>query len=91
MVLLRQIISVFLEWNSRPREMTPKQIAALLQKFIDDTATNAEWDYFATGPRLTNPELESIREDAAELFGPRVEPYTTERLVELLARTEDLM
>ena len=42
----------FLEWNTRPRDMSAEQVATLLRKFIEDTATQGEWDYFATGPRL---------------------------------------
>jgi hypothetical protein len=81
----------FLEWNTRPRDMSAEQVATLLRKFIEDTATQGEWDYFATGPRLADPELEAIRIEAGELFGPRVEPETTKRLQELLVRTEALI
>lgn len=81
----------FLEWNTRPRDMSAEQVAALLRKFIDGTATDGQWDYFATGPRIADPELEAIRQDTAELWGPPVEPYTTKRLEELLARTEALI
>ncbi len=90
MGLLRSLLDRFWEWNNRPRDMSASEVSALLEKFLDDTATDGEWDYFTTGKPLADPRLEAIRADTEELFGPRVEPYTSERLRELIARANAL-
>ena len=88
MELMRSLLDRLLSWNNRPRAMSAEEVAALLRKFVADTATHSEWDYFASGPPLADSALEAIRDEAGGLHGPRVEPYTTERLQELLARAE---
>jgi hypothetical protein len=88
MNVLGRFIAYFVAWNQRPRQMSAEEVAAMLQKFVDDSASRSEWDYFCTGPPLADAKLEGIRLSAQELYGPRVEPYTSERLQELLAQTE---
>jgi hypothetical protein len=88
MGLLRRLRDRFIAWNHRPREMTADEVAALLRKFLANTATHSEWDYFCTGPRLADPELDEIRAETDMLYGPRAEPYTSERLQALIARAE---
>jgi hypothetical protein len=91
MTLFRGLVDRFIAWNNRALDMPPKEVAVLLRKFVDDTATHSEWDYFCTGRPLADPDLEAIRNEVGELYGPRVEPCTTERLQELLGRAEAIV
>jgi hypothetical protein len=84
-MMLRNIFDLL---RGRPRDMSAEEVAGLLRKFRDDTASHSEWDYFCAGIRIADPRLEEIRSDAEELYGPRVEPYTSERLTELIIRAE---
>lgn len=88
MGIAQRIAERFNAWRLRPRNMSAGQVAALLRKFEADTAAQSEWDFFCTGGPLADPRLDMIRDEVAELFGPRVEPYTTQRLAELATRAE---
>lgn len=66
--------------------MSVEEVAQLLRKFRDNTASHSEWDYFCTGRQIADPRLEEVRREIEELHGPRVEPYTSHRLNELIAR-----
>jgi hypothetical protein len=82
--------SFFDRLRGRPHDMSAEEVAELLRKFRDGTASQSEWDYFCTGFHIADPRLESIRRATEELHGPVVEPYTSDRLNQLIARAEAL-
>ena len=88
MGMLRRLRDRFIARYHRPREMSADEVAALLRKFLENSATHSEWDYFCTGLRLADPDLDGIRTETEMLYGPRVEPDTSECLERLIGRAE---
>ena len=72
----------------KPRRLTPEQVAALLRKCIDGTATDGEIDYFVS-VEIADPRLNEIKDEVGFLFGPGwTSPETRQALEELLGRVE---
>ena len=53
----------FHNWNQKPVEWTHKEVAALLESWINDNVDDRGWDYFESC-EIANPELEKIRQEA---------------------------
>ena len=88
MWLIRKLVDGFVEWNNRPRQMTPDELAVLLRRMRDGEASHGEWDYFEA-LALADPELEPIRERALSTNGPRPGPEEYETLAACLADAEE--
>jgi hypothetical protein len=55
----------FYKWNTRPVEWSPKEVAMLLQSWLDGNIEDDSWDYFESC-KVSNTELAKIREEALE-------------------------
>jgi hypothetical protein len=84
----RAAINRFINWNHRPRELTPEQVAALLRAMLDGTASDGEIDYFISVD-IADSRLDAIRHEVELLYGPGWDSdETRERLTELLRQAE---
>lgn len=54
---------------SRPRKMSVADVATLLRKCIDDTATVGEIDYFICS-NIADPTLDHIKDEVGAIYGP---------------------
>ncbi|HEX8214223.1 MAG TPA: hypothetical protein VF582_01990 [Allosphingosinicella sp.] len=87
----RWLIQRFVEWNHKPREMTPQEAAELLRKCIDGTAKYGEIDYFISVD-IVDPVLDDVKDEVGMLYGPGWDDEETRaRLREQLRRVEDLI
>lgn len=87
---VRILVNRFLAWNSRPRTATAGEVAEILRKCRDGTATHREIDRFIS-IAIADPALDAVREEVAMLHGPGWYDETTRaRLAALLQRVEAL-
>lgn len=88
---VRSLVNRFIAWNRRPRAMTRQEVAVLLQKCIDDTASHSEIDYFISVD-IVDPLLDDVRCEVGVLHGPGWGSEETKaRLREQLERVEGAM
>jgi hypothetical protein len=59
----------FIEWNFKPRERTPEQVADSLRRMLAGTATEGEIDYFISVD-IADPELNDVKDRVGKLYGP---------------------
>jgi hypothetical protein len=59
----------FIEWNRKPRERTPEQVADLLRRALAGTATDGEIDYFISVD-IIDPALNDVKDRVGALYGP---------------------
>ena len=72
----------------KPIQRTPEEVAGLLRKCLNDSATDGEIDYFISC-EIADPDLEKIRIEVGSMFGPGWDtPKTRNRLQDLLQRVE---
>jgi hypothetical protein len=74
----------------KPRKLTPEQVAELLRKCIDGTATDGGIDYFICTD-IANAELNELKDQVGQLYGPGWSSEATRSHLEALLREVETM